>query len=166
MLMKKIFDLLILKYFKHKGLNISSEAILIGMPDWGSEPYLITIEKNTKITNGVKFITHDGGTYVFRCQEKYKEVIRYGKIHIKENCFIGLNTIILPGVTIGPNSVVGAGSVVTKDVPPGVVVAGNPAKIITTTDEYAEKCLLQNPVYEKGRYRTDKKETLISLYCK
>lgn len=51
-------------------------------------------------------------------------------IHIEDNVWIGAGAIILPGVTIHKNSIVGAGSVVTKDVPEGVVVAGNPAKII------------------------------------
>ncbi|QLC67473.1 acyltransferase [Flavobacterium sp. LPB0248] len=52
------------------------------------------------------------------------------KVILKKGCWIGANVIILPGVTIGENSVVGAGSVVTKDVSAGVVVAGNPARII------------------------------------
>ena len=52
------------------------------------------------------------------------------KIIIKDNVWIGGSVIILPDVTIGENSVIGAGSVVTKDVPPNTVVAGNPAKII------------------------------------
>jgi acetyltransferase-like isoleucine patch superfamily enzyme len=51
-------------------------------------------------------------------------------IILKNGCWIGANAIILPGVTIGRNSVVGAGSIVTKSVPDGVVVAGNPARII------------------------------------
>jgi acetyltransferase-like isoleucine patch superfamily enzyme len=49
---------------------------------------------------------------------------------IKRNAKIGANSTILPGVTIGANALVGAGSVVVKDVPPGAVVAGNPARII------------------------------------
>jgi acetyltransferase-like isoleucine patch superfamily enzyme len=52
------------------------------------------------------------------------------EIHVKEDCWIGGNVVILPGVTIGRGSTVGAGSVVTKDVPEFTVVAGNPAKII------------------------------------
>lgn len=52
------------------------------------------------------------------------------KIKIGNNCWIGGNSIIGPGVTIGDNSVVGTGSVVIKDVPPNVVVAGNPARIV------------------------------------
>lgn len=56
----------------------------------------------------------------------------YLHTRIGKNCFIGGESIILPGVTIGDGSVVGAGSVVTKDVPPASVVAGNPAKVIRT----------------------------------
>lgn len=55
-------------------------------------------------------------------------------IVIKENAWIGFNAIIMKGVTIGRSSIVGAGSVVTKDVPDYAVVAGNPAKIIKYTD--------------------------------
>jgi acetyltransferase-like isoleucine patch superfamily enzyme len=51
-------------------------------------------------------------------------------IVIENDVFIGMNCIILKGVTIGQNSVIGAGSVVTRNVPPDVIVAGNPAKII------------------------------------
>ena len=53
-------------------------------------------------------------------------------IHIDDNVWIGGGAIVLPGVRIGRDSVVGAGAVVTKDVPPGVLVVGNPARIIRT----------------------------------
>lgn len=56
-------------------------------------------------------------------------------IHIKKNAWIGIASTILPGVTIGENSIVGAGSVVTKDVPDNSIVAGNPAKFIKRIDE-------------------------------
>ena len=60
---------------------------------------------------------------------------------IEKNAKIGANATILPGITIGRNSIVGAGSVVTKDVPPNCVVAGNPAKVINKIDNlpYREK---------------------------
>jgi acetyltransferase-like isoleucine patch superfamily enzyme len=53
-------------------------------------------------------------------------------IVIKDNVFIGINCLILKGVTIGQGSVVGAGSVVTRNVPPNIIVAGNPAKMVGT----------------------------------
>ena len=51
-------------------------------------------------------------------------------IHIEHGAWLGANVVVLPGVSIGANSVIGAGSVVTDSIPPGVIAAGNPAKII------------------------------------
>jgi acetyltransferase-like isoleucine patch superfamily enzyme len=55
---------------------------------------------------------------------------------LKQGCWIGANSIILPGVTVGINSVVGAGSIVTKSLPDGVVAVGNPARIIKEIDRF------------------------------
>jgi acetyltransferase-like isoleucine patch superfamily enzyme len=59
---------------------------------------------------------------------------RTAAVAIEDNVFIGMNCLVLKGVTIGQGSVVGAGSVVTKDIPKGVIVARNPAKIIQEID--------------------------------
>ena len=56
-------------------------------------------------------------------------------IHIGKNCWLGAGVIVLPGVTIGDNSVIGAGSVVTKDIPSNVVAIGNPCKVIREINE-------------------------------
>lgn len=64
---------------------------------------------------------------------------RIGRVDIGNNVFIGASTIILPGVKIGDNSVVGANSTVCKDVPANVVVAGSPARIICTIKEYIDR---------------------------
>jgi len=64
---------------------------------------------------------------------KYKEC--YGGVTIKKFARIGANTTLLPGVVVGENSLVGAGSVVVHDVPPNSVVAGSPAKVIKSIDE-------------------------------
>lgn len=58
----------------------------------------------------------------------------YGKVHIGKNVFIGLNTIITNAVTIGDRAVIGAGSIVTKNIPEGEVWAGNPARFIRNRD--------------------------------
>lgn len=95
--------------------------------------FLVEIKDNCTIAPKVSFIAHDASTY------KYLGYSRIGKITIHDNCFIGLGAIILPSVSIGPNSIVAAGSVVTKDVPENSVVAGNPAKVLLSTSDYLER---------------------------
>lgn len=57
-------------------------------------------------------------------------------IHIGKNCWLGAGVIVLPGVTIGDNTVIGAGSVVTKDIPANVVAVGNPCKVLREINEH------------------------------
>lgn len=85
-------------------------------------------------------ITHDGSLWVTRRLGLLDEKIdKFGRIIVGDNTNIGLNSIILPEVTIGKNCIIGCGAVVTKDVPDNSVVSGVPAKIIETIEEYAEK---------------------------
>ncbi|MBN2310072.1 MAG: acyltransferase [Candidatus Hydrogenedentes bacterium] len=102
----------------------------------GTEPWLIRIGNHVGISPDVTFVTHSANTTL---QDKYESLTDFGKIDIRDNCYIGVNATILPNVTIGPNSVVGAASVVTKDVPPDTVVAGNPARPICSLEEYEKK---------------------------
>ena len=108
-----------------------------------TEPYLISIGNNCKITYGVTFMTHDGAKWVLEQNHDF-EGTKFGPITIRDNSFVGVNSIIMPDVEIGPNSIVGAGSIVTGDVPPNTVYAGNPARFICTYEEYLEKCLLKD----------------------
>jgi acetyltransferase-like isoleucine patch superfamily enzyme len=131
-----------------KGCRIHSGSL-------GTEPYLVTIGDETLISYGVSFITHDAATWVFRKEHPLSG--RFGRITIGSRVFVGANSMLLPGVTIGDRSIIAAGAVVSKDVPPGVVVAGVPARVIGTTDEYERKTLEQYPPLEPpppGRPRT------------
>ncbi len=161
-----MWERLLLWRYKRQGLQVADDCRFHGLPDFGSEPYLISIGKHVAMAGEVAFITHDGGTYVFREQERYKKVIKYGRITIHDNCVIGQRVIILPGVTIGPNSVVSAGSVVTRSVPPGVVVAGNPAHPVMTVEQYAEWSLAATPNYDEQEYLRDKKSVLLKTPLK
>lgn len=85
----------------------------------------ITIDDDVMVAANVQLISNNHDLYEH-------QIITCKPVHLKQNCWIGAGATILPGVTIGKNSVVGAASVVTKDVPDNTVVAGNPARIIKT----------------------------------
>lgn len=97
----------------------------------------VTIGKNCYITRNVVILNHTDtyrggpeGIWISKgCDRILKDVV------IGDNVFIGVNSVVMPGVTIGNNSVVGALSLVNKSIPPNTVWAGNPARQITTISE-------------------------------
>lgn len=94
---------------------------------------IIQIDDNVKIGGSCCFYDNDFHSIIYeqRMDETIRDPrVRYGAIHICEGAFVGAKCIVLKGVTIGKHSVVGAGSVVTKDIPDGEVWAGNPARFI------------------------------------
>lgn len=86
----------------------------------------------------------------------------FGKVSIGNNCYIGAFSQIMPGVTIEDNVLVAAGSVVTKSVPKGYVVGGNPARIICTTASFIERNAQYN-LHSKGMSQEQKRQLLLSL---
>lgn len=71
------------------------------------------------------------------CPELREQGLQYNMpVHIGRNCWIGANAAIVPGITIGDNVVIGAGSVVTKDIPSGVVAVGNPCRVLREVGEH------------------------------
>ena len=146
------------------GLIADEGVSVMGGGNFGSEPYLIHLRRNCRISMRVTFINHDGGTWAFRNDnEKYAHVIKFGKIEVGEYSFVGANSTIMPGVVIGDHCVIGAGSLVTKNIPSGTVYAGVPARFICTTEQYAEKCLKNMPEdYDEAAFRANKKEYLIN----
>ncbi len=128
---------------------------------FGSESYLVEIGDKVTIAEGVRFITHDGGVGVLR--RKHPGVNVFGKIQIQDNCFIGVNCIIMPGVCIGRDSVIGAGAVVTRNVERGTVVAGVPAKKICSIEDYEDK-VLKHCVYLETQSPLDKKKIVQEFF--
>ena len=127
-----------LKFARRVGVNFEDgELHLYGRVSWGTEPWIITIGKNVHITDGTRFITHDGGTLLFRHIVPDLEITK--PITLGDNVYIGNNVILLPGVHVGSNVVIGAGAVVSRDIPDNSVAVGVPAKVIKTCDEYFEK---------------------------
>jgi len=115
------------RYYKYKfaGYDIKKSTIMEGDLILDKVyPSGIHIGENTLIASGVKILSHD------HCKRVDNNQPFLTHTYIGKNCFIAVNAIILPGVKIGDEVIVGAGSIVTKDVPSNTVVAGNPAKII------------------------------------
>jgi maltose O-acetyltransferase len=120
------------------GKNVQIEGDFFFDP---SHCFLITIEDDCALAPGVRFIAHDGSLF------QNIGVTRIGKITLKKNTVLGDSVIVLPGVTIGPNCIVGAGSVVTKTIPPNSVAVGNPAKVLCTLEELLDKHKKQSKMY-------------------
>lgn len=131
-------------YAKYIGVNAGKNLHIYGNPFsmFGSEPWCVTLGDNVHITREVLFITHDGGTLLFRKQIPDLEITK--PICIGNDVYIGVRSIIMPGVNIGNNCIIAAGSVVTKNVPDNSVVGGIPSKLIKTTDEYLEKIKMES----------------------
>lgn len=103
-----------------------------------SRPALVSIGNNVDINMYFQILTHDWASFVFRT--KYHDFVNSsGKVKIGSNIYIGTNVIVLRGVTIGDNCVIGAGSVVTHDIPANSVAVGIPCRVVCSLDEYYQK---------------------------
>lgn len=166
MLLKKIINKLYIQYLlkrkpfeyaKYVGVNVGEGTRFMGPEHgmFGTEPFLISIGENCLITGEVKFITHDGSVY--HLKKKFPKADLFGRINIGNNVFIGYRTIILPGVTIGDNVVIGAGSIVSRSIPDNTLAVGSPAKVISNLEDYLnkiEKKIMHTgglPIHEKKK---------------
>lgn len=108
-----------LYYVRIYKMKISNSArIAFGAKLDKTNPKGIYIDDETYIASGVTILSHD---YIRGQKLKTK---------IGKRCFIGMNSIIMPGIIIGDEVIVGSGSIVTKDIPSNVMVVGNPARIL------------------------------------
>lgn len=101
----------------------------------------ITIGNNVTLAAKVHILAHDASTKLFL------GYTRVSKVTIGNNVFIGVGTIVLPGVTIGNNVVIGAGSVVSRDIPDNSLAVGNPARVVRSLDDYLNR--------EKGKMKNN-----------
>lgn len=99
-----------------------------------SHPWLIEIGDNVRIASYVHIIAHDGSAK--NHLNGYTKIVR---VKIGNNCFLASGVVVLPGGKIGDNSIIGAGSVVTHDIPENILAFGAPAKPVCTIDEYNRK---------------------------
>ena len=123
--------------------------------------FLISIGNDVTFSTRVHILAHDAST------KKHLNYVKIGQVIIEDHVFIGANSTILPGVTIGENSIIGAGSVVSKNVEKNSVYAGVPAKKICSVEDYLKKVNLidRNLWFEedytiKGGITKEKKESM------
>ncbi len=152
-ILKRIIDKIYRKYVEYKGGDLyldylRKQGVKIGenctigkvstITIDVSRPYLVEIGDNVRLNKGLTLMTHDFSTIVFKM--KYGEMLpSSGKIKIGNNVYFGQHCTVLKGVTIGDNCIIGFGSLVMKDIPGNSVVAGVPAKVVCSLDEYYEK---------------------------
>ena len=149
-------------YLKKIGLNFGEDIHIYGSPIgmFGSEPWCITLGDHVHITDGVKFVTHDGGTLIFRHVVPDLEITK--PIKVGNYVYFGTRSMVMPGVTIGSNCVIAAGAVVTRDVPDNTVVGGVPARKIKSSDEYFEK--LKRESLHLGHLKYEEKDRALKKY--
>lgn len=147
-------------YLQGKGVTVGEGTTFF---DWKSNfidterAWMLSIGSYCKITRGVIILNHDYSRSVLR--RVYGEVVGEAKdTSIGDNVFLGMNTIVLMGSHIGSNVIVGAGSVVTGDIPDNVVAAGSPAKVVCTLEEYWKK--------RKANYSEDARACARAYYNK
>lgn len=126
---------------KKKGAKIGNNFKVFGASSVyidDTRGWLLTIGDNVHITHNVMILTHDNSRCVIKNMIGYR-IDEGAETKIGNNCFIGMNSILLMGTQLGNNVIVGAGSVVHGIFPDNVVICGNPARIICTIESHIEK---------------------------
>lgn len=141
------------KILKASGIEVGDHTIFYdpnSMSIDRERPWMLHIGDYCKITKGTVILTHDYSRSVLR--RFYGEIIgEAGETIIGNNVFIGMNSVILMGSKIGDNVIIGAGSVVSGEIPDNCVAAGNPCRVIRSLDDhYARR--KENTIQEATLY--------------
>ncbi len=137
---KKMTPSKYIDYLRTQGMVIGNDCNIAKSAIFGNEPWLVKLGNGVRITKNVQFVTHDGGIWTLRRMGLVdQEAVSYGNIIVGDNCNISWNVVIMPGVRIGNNCVIGTGAIVTKDIPDNSVAVGIPARVVETIQEYAAK---------------------------
>lgn len=151
------------EYLKNQGVKMGKDSQVI-YPSYidARLPYLVEIGDNVIISRNVTILTHDATTAYAG------DMVKVGRVIIHNHSFIGANSTILCDTTIGPNSIIGAGSVVSRDIPPDTVYGGNPARFICKITDFIIKHrrlsdiapFIESRFYEHSYIHKAKKEEL------
>lgn len=133
------------EYLRSKRMRLGTD-VWLPRSTWIDPDYchLITIGDHCGFGEECLILAHDAQ------MDEFLDAARIGRVEIHESCHIGARTTILPGVEIGPRTIVGANSLVCASLPPDTVCAGNPARVICTLEHYLAKHrlkLAQNPTF-------------------
>jgi len=122
------------EHLRAQGMRLGAD---VWLPDstWIDPDYchLITIGDHCGFGGECLILAHDAQ------MDEFLDAGRIGRVEIHESCHIGARTVILPGVEIGPRTIVGANSTVSRSLPPDTVCSGSPARVICSLDEYLAK---------------------------
>lgn len=121
-----------IKELRKMGVTIGSGCKIYNSYIDPGHGYLIEIGNNCTLTN-CTILAHDASTQI------YFKKSRVGIVEIGDNTFIGWGAIILPNTKIGKNCIIGAGSVVTRDIPDNSVASGSPCRVISSTEKFIDK---------------------------
>ena len=114
----------------NRGLVLGTDVSI--MPGCILDPahcFLISIGDRVTLAPNVHVLAHDAST------KRLMGYTKIGTVEIERDVFVGAGSIILPGVKIGEQTIIGAGSIVTKDIPPYSVAVGNPCKVMRTIED-------------------------------